>query len=114
MVLKVSENLRDSEQIRKIRLNELESVRYIKNNTNLTNNSNYNSDNLYTNNREKKQLEYDDETSLSTNNTAKLKNDSPTPVRLFILPSLSSSSSITTNKSKLHKTKVVNTDINRF
>ncbi len=93
-ILKVSENLKDTERIRKLRLGELETVKFNTINTNLTFiNSN---NNILTTNRETKSLE---------------SNDTSTPVRVFIVPS---TPSVTTANKRINKTKVLNSDIERF
>ena len=93
-ILKVSENLKDTERIRKLRLGELETVKFNTINTNLTFiNSN---NNILTTNRETKSLE---------------SNDTSTPVRVFIVPS---TPSVTTANKRINKTKVLNADIERF
>jgi len=93
-ILKVSENLKDTERIRKLRLGELETVKFNTINTNLTFiNSN---NNILTTNRETKSLE---------------SNDTSTPVRVFIVPS---TPSVMTANKRINKTKVLNSDIERF
>lgn len=93
-ILKVSENLKDTERIRKLRLGEQETVKFNTINTNLTFiNSN---NNILTTNRETKSLE---------------SNDTSTPVRVFIVPS---TPSVTTANKRINKTKVLNSDIERF
>ncbi len=93
-ILKVSENLKDTERIRKLRLGEQETVKFNTINTNLTFiNSN---NNILTTNRETKSLE---------------SNDTSTPVRVFIVPS---TPSVMTANKRINKTKVLNSDIERF
>lgn len=114
MVIKVTENLRDSLQIEKLKQRE-ETVKP------------FNTTNSYSNKALNSNDDSDPSRGLEMENlTAKKKQfeyEEPTPVRLFILPSTSSVSVASSSKLKssasrlrnnINKTKVINTDIARF
>ncbi len=89
IVIKVSENLKDAEKIRRIKLRELDSVKNTNSIPNATKNTNINlTQNINSNNNKQAKMklsEYEEETNLNGRG-------SPTLVRIFHLPSEDSNS----------------------